>query len=202
MREASEDRSDDAGQRDLPSTQNATADESTRITDKFSYTDEDLEKGNFCAACTIPRCTTMMFNCSHFYCDDCLSHQSKLAAAQRKTVRCCKQEAPLHLAKLHLDEDEYEQYELRWRGIKNPVYCAGSCTKRLLGERVSKALAQRCTTCQVETCMRCEETGHEGVCDIDGNDGPLKLLAAQMGWKVCPDCSRMIELIDGCAHVE
>jgi len=61
--------------------------------------------------------------------------------------------------------------------------------------------------CSAGLCINCKTLAHPGTScadnklEMDENDKTFMLQARDAGWKQCPGCSAMIELVHGCNHI-
>jgi hypothetical protein len=89
---------------------------------------------------------------------------------------------------------------------KDKLYChVKSCSAYIPMVRRSHRIGT-CPKCACKTCKKCKAQSHWGPCsaeklkELEG-DKQLLALAERRNWKQCPDCSTMVERMEGCPHM-
>lgn len=167
----------------------------------------DYDTGRICFGCDTPNpvANDAKLQCSHWYCKNCLSYIFQAAISTRHPARCCKVDVPVSKARTTLEESVFESYErhLHELSFKLPVYCSsGGCEYSIVGEQVDERRIVSCSKCGTETCLCCRKQSHEGVCELDESVESSRTLAEKGNWSPCPNCSRLVELTQGCYHMK
>ena len=142
--------------------------------------------------------------CRHPYCGDCIKElfTHSFLDEQLFPPQCCHIPIPIASVKTFLTpeiEKEFATKSTEYK-TKNRIYCAN----RKCGVFVSPAAGAtslECSSCKTKTCIACKNEQHEGECPKDEAAEKLEALVKKKGWKRCPNCSRVIELQDGCNHI-
>ncbi|KAH7391264.1 hypothetical protein BKA64DRAFT_579085 [Cadophora sp. MPI-SDFR-AT-0126] len=144
--------------------------------------------------------------CGHRYCGDCIRETFTRAFRDEELFppRCCRQVIPLEAVSAFLTEEiestfghKTVEYSTKYR-----VYCSATgCETFLTPEMTIREGAAQCSTCQAITCTLCKGPSHEGDCPVDEDMRQLEVLAEGEGWTRCPECRRMVDLIQGCYHM-
>lgn len=169
--------------------------------------------------------------CSHRFCSDCMIMyvEGKLRDMQ-VPVRCpqvgCKYRIPIKDVKPFLSVSVYESLEIATKeaGFMNSdrIYCPfpncsvlftpGHCPSfGASTSNQSQSICVECTDCHRLICtscdapwhalMSCEEYQNLSVEERETEDITLHRLAQNNNWRRCQQCSRMIELTQGCYHM-
>ncbi|CAG8089202.1 unnamed protein product [Penicillium olsonii] len=160
-----------------------------------------------CVSC-FERCDAMlsMGKCRHEFCLEC-TRQMFLGAIRDEGLyppRCCGNVIPpgvamrvLNYVELH----EFSQRALEWTA-ETRVYCGDPTCSKFIPAHAIKDQHGTCPRCGQQTHLTCQSLAHPGIdCPLDENL-PLVLETAEaQGWKRCPHCRTMVELVRGCNHM-
>ncbi|KAH7625531.1 hypothetical protein B0T09DRAFT_64872 [Sordaria sp. MPI-SDFR-AT-0083] len=139
---------------------------------------------------------------SHGYCDGCLVDGIRSATEGRYPFRCCgKTFNTNEYSCVSLSAEEKEAYEDMVVEINtpSPVYCSNpQCSSFIKPDMIQSDLAI-CLECSASTCKHCRQPYHPTVvCTQDQDTLKVLALGKKKGWKQCPMCNYMIELVRGC----
>lgn len=174
-------------------------------------TEPEEEKPQPDIACSL--CTDHFFDedlatatCGHRYCGECIREVFNRAFKDEELFppRCCRQAIPLEAVRDFLTEDIESTFGDKTveYGTKYRVYCsAAGCETFLTPAMTIREGAAQCSTCQAITCTLCKGPVHDGDCPVDEEMRQLDALAEGEGWTRCPECRRMVELVQGCYHM-
>ncbi|PWN92508.1 hypothetical protein FA10DRAFT_279030 [Acaromyces ingoldii] len=165
-----------------------------------------------CVICciTVPRDAMYIASCPsrHIYHSRCLLaliHASMKDESLMPPV-CCKVGIDENLFLPLLNKEDRDEF-IRKReefGTKDRLYCNNVSCSAFLGavEREAKQ-PKKCDRCGNETCKACKGPwhGYKSICAGDSDEAAIDLLR-DIGMQRCPGCLRMVELIDGCYHID
>ena len=162
-----------------------------------------------CAICDerTPRQDLAMSVCDHVYCTFCFIEwfESALADDTLFPPRCCQQPVPLPrinkdiLGSRLVQRISQKQAELADR---NRIYCSNPACSAYIATDGHNGKDAACPACTHATCISCRQPAHPGDCQLDRDGQAVMTLAREQGWHACLSCGRLIELRDGCNHVE
>ena len=174
-------------------------------------TEPEEEKPQPDIACSL--CTDHFFDedlatatCGHRYCGECIREVFSRAFKDEELFppRCCRQAIPLEAVREFLTEDIESTFADKTveYGTKYRVYCsAAGCETFMTPAMTIRDGTAQCSTCQAITCTLCKGPTHDGDCPVDEEMRQLEALAEGEGWTSCPECRRMVELVQGCYHM-
>lgn len=160
-----------------------------------------------CVSC-LERCDTILAvgKCGHEYCLDC-TRQMFLGAIRDEELyppRCCGNVLPPGVAMRVLNYQELRDFSeraLEWTA-KDRVYCADPTCSTFIPVFAIKDEHGTCPKCRQQTHLPCRSLIHPGVdCPMDENLPAVLEIAEAEGWKRCPHCRTMVELLRGCNHM-
>jgi hypothetical protein len=145
--------------------------------------------------------------CGHVWCAGCIPNLFKRAIETELYFppSCCSQSVPLELVQRYLSQDIVDDFNaatVEYATAKR-VYCR-SCSSFIPLSEYNKAEATaKCLKCHAETCTLCFGNAHQVMeaCVEDKELATVLGLANDKGWRRCPRCDHMIELIEGCMHI-
>jgi hypothetical protein len=163
-----------------------------------------------CVACTESKPTfdILQLSCQpepHAYCRDCLVglFESSMTDTSLFPPRCCRVPISLvdcepFLAPSFVERFVEKRYEL---STPNPTYCSDPACGRFIRKAFYKHDVAKCPNCTRETCTRCNDGAHEGLCPEDPTTQPFWETATESQWRQCSSCKIMVELMYGCNHI-
>ena len=147
--------------------------------------------------------------CQHVYCKLCLNELFRrgLEWSGSFPPSCC---VPVDLQTAHdfLEQDvmrRYDQVKEEFSSI-NPTYCGVKrCAVFLTGNVIHDNIAT-CGKCGSRTCVKCKNLMEDHSSGASDSPDPLVLcgikeLVKAQEWSICPRCTQVIELIEGCEDV-
>ncbi|KAI3341807.1 hypothetical protein F4824DRAFT_513614 [Ustulina deusta] len=168
----------------------------------------DAEVANQLMTCIVceeqfPRNELLFLRCGHWHCRDCLKHNVRVALASYpfNPAKCClviPRETLRQLGALSGEDDaRYANKMEELTSVQGKMHCwdcgafiPPTNRKRRMGE---------CPQCPKKTCKACLAKSHWGPCDktkLESSrvaEEKLYHLAAQKGWKRCPNCLAMVQ---------
>ena len=161
-----------------------------------------------CVSCinAFPEGRLATLPCTHVYCEGCLRHLFRRSFIDEQLFppRCCRQPIVPHdeSVSAFLDDDIRNTFNLKSIefGTTDRTYCSNHDCGRFLATNEGDTWTY-CWTCETRTCTSCKKAQHEGPCEEDGNDRLFAEMAVEEHWQKCPNCSRTIELVQGCYHI-
>ncbi|ODQ49755.1 hypothetical protein SAICODRAFT_47046, partial [Saitoella complicata NRRL Y-17804] len=161
-----------------------------------------------CNLCLIssPESRTHVAPCGHGYDFKCLRTYLLNALDSPDPPRCCQRPVMEGLrTDMVLNGTEcllWSEKEREWAvALRERVYCPSARCGAFVGSRTDVSTSPACPHCNQDVCTKCYATSHpDRTCDMTS---ALQLLhlAAERGWRQCANCTRWVELKDGCAHV-
>ncbi|CAG8006871.1 unnamed protein product [Penicillium salamii] len=147
-----------------------------------------------------------MDRCGHEYCLDC-TRQMFLGSIRDEELyppRCCGNGIPPAVAMRVLNYSELREFShraLEWTA-KDRVYCADPTCSTFIPVFAINNDHGTCPECHKQTHLPCRSLAHPAMdCPLD-ETLPLVLdIAEAEGWKRCPHCRTMVELLRGCNHM-
>ncbi|KAK1777770.1 hypothetical protein QBC45DRAFT_329941 [Copromyces sp. CBS 386.78] len=141
-------------------------------------------------------------NASHGYCDSCLVEGIRAATKDRYPFRCCGKIFDINdYPGVSLSAKEKQEYEDMVVEINtpNPLYCSNPrCSSFIKPDMIQSDLAI-CLKCSANTCKHCRQPYHPKlVCSQDQDTLKVLAMGKEKGWKTCPMCNYMVELVKGC----
>ncbi|KAI8936616.1 hypothetical protein NX059_007015 [Plenodomus lindquistii] len=164
-----------------------------------------------CVACmeAVPSSTALTLACepeAHTYCRLCLVdlYEKSLVDTLLFPPRCCKLPIPLDICRAMLPKDLAKNFDLKVEELAtpNPTYCSNADCSRFIRVNNIRSEIGTCVYCHDKTCVRCKLTEHEGLCPEDPNVQLLMAVAKRVKWQQCNNCKNMIELAQGCFHMQ
>ncbi|KZP26862.1 hypothetical protein FIBSPDRAFT_781690 [Athelia psychrophila] len=196
-----------------------------------SPTEESLDASNIvprtgdteeaiCPICYDAATPPIRLGCGHAYCNECIRHF--LTSASTFPLVCmggedkCHAPIPIPMVQrflpiqqftnlletafiTHIDHHPRDFKHCTTPDCRQVYRCTTSETASII----------HCPSCLSSVCSTCHEEGHEGMTCAEkklNNDVEHERLneelAAQSGYKKCPQCAVWIEKIDGCNHME
>lgn len=141
-------------------------------------------------------------NAGHGYCDGCLVQGIRTATKDRYPFRCCgKIFDTKDYTGATLSSEEKQAYEDMIEEIKtpNPLYCSNPRCSSFIKPALIKSDLGHCPKCSASTCKHCRQPYHPRlVCKQDQDTLKVLALGKEQGWKLCPVCGYMVELVKGC----
>jgi E3 ubiquitin-protein ligase RNF144 len=181
--------------------------------DVNSYEDEHLAR-TFCTACMeqYARSDTLELDCKrpedifkHAYCRNCLIDllRTSLTDTTLFPPRCCGTCIPIFACVELCPPTLISQYKEKQNELAfpNPVYCSNQYCRKFIKPECVTADVAACPGCKEETCTTCKNPKHKGLCPEDPTVQMLMEVAGEKGWRRCPRCRTMIELLSGCYHM-
>lgn len=150
-----------------------------------------------------PQLTYLACGCS--YCGGCIERMFDQALEDGRyhhMPRCCTGPIPFELIRRRLSPSLAKAYAAKKVELesKDRTYChKTACAKFIAPHSIHNGQAF-CQRCSCKTCSICKAEWHFGPCSAGSLKEVLEL-AKQNGWKRCPGCRHMVELIEGCAHM-
>nr|KMM68683.1 IBR domain-containing protein [Coccidioides posadasii RMSCC 3488] len=166
-----------------------------------------------CASCLegITDKNLIRLECQHRYCLKCFSTLVTTAMHNETQFppRCCLLEIPIKVILHNLNNANRELFKEKTHEFSIPEqdrwYChSATCGKWIPPKKVkSGATVQKCPFCKIEICGMCRGPVHVSLLDCPGDIGLEATLeeADLCGWRRCPQCRAMVELISGCRHM-
>ncbi|KAK3948324.1 hypothetical protein QBC32DRAFT_373644 [Pseudoneurospora amorphoporcata] len=141
-------------------------------------------------------------NASHGYCDSCFVEGIRAATKDRYPFRCCGKIFDINdYPGVSLSAEEKQEYDDMVVEINtpNPLYCSNPrCSSFIKPDMIQSDLAI-CLKCSANTCKHCRQPYHPKlVCSQDQDTLKVLALGKEKGWKTCPVCNYMVELVKGC----
>lgn len=149
--------------------------------------------------------------CEHSMCIDCM--RNLFSAALRDSsllpLRCCEAPIDMNICRHLLSPEDVQVLLSRLIELEatNKMYCP-NCSKFINLDLVdSQESTDLLCVCNIALCISCKTTAHprftcaENRAIASGDDTLLLESARREGWKQCPRCNAMIELIHGCNHI-
>ncbi|XP_058078494.1 E3 ubiquitin-protein ligase RSL1-like [Magnolia sinica] len=180
--------------------------------------------GSFCDICAELKSPLEMFvnkNCSHVFCNDCISkHVGVKIQESIAMVICpglkCKGVLEPHLCRSIIPTQVFE----RWEAALSESLVLGSqkfycpfkdCSVLLIDDGDDVVTQSECPNCRRLFCAQCKVAWHSGIgCeeykrlneDEKGRDDLLVMeLAKSKKWKRCSRCKFYVEKTEGCVHM-
>lgn len=163
-----------------------------------------------CAACMDQFRSAWMRRapCSHTFCETCLTilYTTALNSIDTFPPQCCGREIPLSLMSFH-SGPRYEALARRHKELtilkenEGAFYCSKPTCSGIIPESCINDNVAACPRCETKTCTKCKGSAHEGQCPEDPDMQQLQQLAREKGWARCVQCSRIVELAEGCIHM-
>ncbi|KAI1460257.1 hypothetical protein F4805DRAFT_478791 [Annulohypoxylon moriforme] len=150
--------------------------------------------------------------CSHFHCQVCLRENAHNAYLTKPfaPARCCMvipNDVFMTLGvfstrEMSVYSNMAEEYTTP--GVK--LYCHDRDCNAFIPRSEYTQRTAKCQRCHKNTCKTCAQKSHFGVCDpahlnVPASNDPLFKLAADQGWRQCPNCLTLVEHEDGCTHM-
>lgn len=143
--------------------------------------------------------------CGHFYDLKCLTDlfRSTLNDESLFPPRCCKEPFVFHDVRRYFDHELAVAFETKSIefSVVNRVYCRRPTCSAFLGAATDVAKPLSCAECLWSTCGHCKDAAHGTTPCSANQDETVLALAEQKGWKRCPGCHRIVELVMGCHHM-
>lgn len=143
--------------------------------------------------------------CNHLHHKACIERMFEVASRAPFSVARCCEAVTLDQVQDILPADLMARVRKTRRvalARDREVYChVATCSKLLAGQRGERKRA-KCEGCGAETCRECLAKGHEGTCSANPEFQGVLALAEKKGWRACPWCRRLVELAEGCLHIE
>lgn len=160
-----------------------------------------------CVSCgdQIPRQDSAMVECKHEYCRDCLQTVVRNALVDEALYppRCCRLPFTIDSMRGLLTPEiisDFHEKKIEFATI-NRTYCSNRQCSVFLYPINIQGDKGKCPICFTTTCTICKGDSHRGNCPKDEGVQQVLALGAELGWKRCKRCSRMIELKVGCNHI-
>ena len=144
--------------------------------------------------------------CGHDYDVDCVVGLFRAATTDESLFppACCRQPFNFQRLRQHMDRELASLFEKKARefSTQNRVYCSRASCSAFLGPATNSATAMACNGCGTQTCGHCKKAAHSASqrCTNDA-DKEVLAMATREGWKRCPRCGLVVELIYGCNHM-
>lgn len=144
--------------------------------------------------------------CGHPYDVQCLVDLVKAATVDETLFppACCQQPFDFNEIWGYLDGRLRKQVERKIVefGTKNRVYCREPTCSTFIGAATPSPTHMLCTTCWAYTCGHCKGPSHDRSLQcMSTEDEDVIALAEESGWKRCPSCGQLVELLMGCNHM-
>ena len=168
---------------------------------------------------TIPQCSACYgediagFNlpCEHSNCVDCMRRlfETALRDTSLLPLTCCELPIDMTVANILLSSNDVEVLKSRVAEIQatRKMFCP-ICSQFINLDFVDSTESSHLDCrCGAALCTICATASHPGItCEENkarrgGSDEAFLKLAREQGWKQCPSCSHMIELVLGCNHM-
>ncbi|OIW28831.1 hypothetical protein CONLIGDRAFT_393268 [Coniochaeta ligniaria NRRL 30616] len=157
-----------------------------------------------------------LLGCNHQHCGRCLTFNFNMAIRAKPfaPARCCSLTPSIdpETLKAGVEPAEVKKHmetyiaKLDEHNCKDKLFChVKTCSAHIPMSRRSHRVGT-CPNCACKTCKKCKSKSHWGACsaeklkDLEG-DKQLLALAQSRNWKQCPDCSAVVERMDGCPHM-
>ncbi|KAJ5089821.1 IBR domain protein [Penicillium argentinense] len=143
--------------------------------------------------------------CPHFYCKDCLTafFESTLNDTSNFPPSCCGIMIPPTSATSVLSADliRRTEHKLIEHEDTSPAYCADPACAQYIFPNNRVFNTGICRVCRKGTCLLCKKNSHPNDCLPESTDNQVLELAGKKGWKQCPNCGNVVELVSGCNHI-
>ncbi|KAF2836535.1 hypothetical protein M501DRAFT_979778, partial [Patellaria atrata CBS 101060] len=164
-----------------------------------------------CVACLdqLPPADLVALRCHpnpHYYCSVCITvlFQKSLANRAQPPPRCCRRDIEIDEVRHLLSADIVKAYEDKTieYSTPNPTYCfRRECSHFIRPDRIRLGVGV-CSACKVKTCTNCKQEEHNGPCLENQETKAVMRYATKRGWKRCYNCRNLVELSQGCNHME
>ncbi|KZP13799.1 hypothetical protein FIBSPDRAFT_834687 [Athelia psychrophila] len=173
---------------------------------------------DICPICYDAVTSPIKLGCGHAYCSACIRHF--LTSASTFPLVCiedkCRAPIPIPVIQRFLPIQQFTNLletafithiDHHPQGFR---YCTTPDCRQIYRCTTSDtASIIHCPSCLSSVCSACHEEGHEGMTcaerklhyDPEEQEGLNDELAAQSGYKKCPQCAAWIENAEGCNHV-
>ena len=144
--------------------------------------------------------------CGHTYDVQCLVELYR-AATKDETLfppACCSRPFRLEEMRQHMDTELVRLVERKTIefGTANRVYCFSKSCSAFIGAATDAPSALTCGGCRWQTCGHCKRRAHDlAIQCTEAQDQALLTMAEDNGWKRCPVCGQIVELVYGCNHM-
>ena len=179
-------------------------------TEEETITIEDLPYIKVCNVCHEEDLRGVRLDRSHDYCVRCMRQTLRTVINDFSLVpfHCCEVPVDLSIAKVLLKKDEAHRLlsKAEEMDAKEKMYCP-TCSKFINLDMVDKNSIVYACTCGCTLCVSCKTAVHPGLscrqnkAALSGSDEELLEMARTHGWKQCPNCDLMIEMVYGCNHM-
>lgn len=142
--------------------------------------------------------------CGHCWDIDCLVNLFRAASTDESLFppRCCQKPFAVNDIKPYLGQElsaVFEKKSIEF-STADRIYCHRPTCSFFLGPATAKAIIHICRECYSQTCGLCKQEAHPSkLCPSD--DASVLALAEKAGWKRCPGCRALVELVYGCYHM-
>ncbi|EAA30153.2 hypothetical protein GE21DRAFT_5398 [Neurospora crassa] len=139
---------------------------------------------------------------NHGYCGGCLVEGIRSAMKGRYPFRCCGKifdTKDYQGASLSADEKQAYEDMVEELTTSDPLYCSNRQCGSFIKPALIKSDLGLCPKCFASTCKHCRQASHPRlVCKQDQDTLKVLTLGKKRGWKLCPVCGYMVELVKGC----
>jgi hypothetical protein len=169
-----------------------------------------------CEICFEPNGERLL-DCNHLFCTSCLNSYVKFSLeSTKKMPLLCPKEActcPIYSTNF-LEEDIKIKYESMMimsdiNDLCESLFCPNPvCSELMIIDSEAKSHPAfpicECVACGQLVCARCKSIAHHPniSCEDNTQDNNQKIkIADEYNWKLCPNCSIIIDRIDGCNFI-
>lgn len=164
-----------------------------------------------CAACLnffSGDSSTLRAPCGDFYCKTCIIEFVDACTRDESVfpLRCCNRAMPHTSILPHLPPNLITFLHSKRVELSVPanfrVYCPSSVCAAFLGSSEEAKGEMVCHQCTMSVCVSCKQKAHAGEsCSDNVAILEVRALARTNKWQTCPDCSAIVELLQGCYHM-
>ncbi|KAI0147732.1 hypothetical protein GGR57DRAFT_505335 [Xylariaceae sp. FL1272] len=160
-----------------------------------------------CTACTGTMDSTLLAGapCGHEYCAPCMRQLFTTSIANNSCFppRCCRVAIPAKTNRKLLGDDLFKEFQEKAVEIltRKKIYCHRPDCSSFLPYDPRQGRVAVCNNCDAHTCTDCRGACHEGDCPPDPDLQEVLRIGREEGWQQCPECSTMVERIEGCPEM-
>lgn len=162
-----------------------------------------------CSSCSgsFPSPDIKQVRCEDWYCPVCLEQLFRLSMMDKTLYppRCCQQTIPLEDVRTFLPRELVLEFAAKKEELDDhqPLYCRIKSCSAYIGvkKRIGRWACCAESDCNTTTCTEGDHAPHDGACPPDVATQQVLEVAAQQGWRACPQCKMLVELTIGCNHM-